>query len=99
MLDPERVDLDGWEAEASADWYGRVESALERLGYETECARGQRILYHGWNGANTFARKDAGLGTFDALSDEEWAACEAAAYAATVAVAGPPEQHVSVRRS
>lgn len=71
--------------EAATEWFSAVSRRLEReLGVDTVRAQGQRTLCHGWNGANTFARKGSGLGTFDGFCDEVWdmaeeIACEEAA--------------------
>jgi len=77
------LDVDG-DRSAGDDWFNRVCRRLEdELDVETEAARGQRSMCHGWNGANTFARKGSGLGTFYDFTDEEWdraeeIACEVA---------------------
>ena len=65
--------------DAANEWFGAVCRKIDELFGEsvTVAAKGQRSMYHGWNGANTFARKGSGLGTFDNFTAEEWEACEA----------------------
>lgn len=59
-----------------------LHSRLSAAGFETERAKGQRIMYHGWNGANTFRHLLGPVGTFDSLTKEQeaaaWDAIEAA---------------------
>lgn len=59
---------------AQNEWFGEVCRRLDdEFGYGTASfAQGQRGLCHGWNGANTFARKGGGLGTFDSFTEAEW---------------------------
>lgn len=59
---------DAFAHEAAAEWCDEFIRRAEAAGFETEQARGQRAMFHGWNGANTFAHKGAGWGTFDALT-------------------------------
>lgn len=63
-----------YQDEAGSDWCNAVIRKLEEeFGYGVAIrAQGQRTLYHGWNGANTFERKGSGLGTFDTFTDAEW---------------------------
>lgn len=56
---------------------GAVCRALEDAGHVVELSRGRRAMCHGWNGANTFARKYGGLGTFDRASETDWDAAAA----------------------
>lgn len=67
-------DLRVWENEAAEEWFGEVCRRIDdEFGFDTSiAARGQRRMCHGWNGANTFSRKESGLGTFDVWTDEEW---------------------------
>ena len=62
---------DGYENEAGDYFGGELHRRLMAAGYDTESAKGQRILYHGWNGANTFTHKLGPVATFDELTAEE----------------------------
>jgi hypothetical protein len=62
---------DGYEDEAGNYFAAELHRRLMAAGYETESARGQRMLYHGWNGANTFAHKIGPVATFDTLEPAE----------------------------
>lgn len=66
-------DLDN---DCADEWFGDVCRQLRDMFPRDEvvAAKGQRVLYHGWNGANTFNRKESGLGTFDVFTDDEWEA-------------------------
>lgn len=68
--------LDGCDPidEAAADWWHKLSDAIESEfpDVETQIPSGQRVLLHGWNGVNTFARKFSGIGTFDEFTDSEW---------------------------
>lgn len=74
---------DGMDGDEVAD--ARLDAALAALAkdpravyLETERANGQRTMFHGWNGANTFRYKFGIFGTFSELDDEEKAAlCDA----------------------
>jgi len=59
---------------ASNQWFDTVSDRIKSLmpDLKIEPSAGQRAFYHGWNGANIFARKGHGLGAFDNFSDEEW---------------------------
>ena len=59
---------------AQNKWFGEVCRRLDDLfGYGTAIyAQGQRGLCHGWSGANMFAKKGSGIGTFAEFSVEEW---------------------------
>jgi len=71
LCDLENTDC---ESEACRDWWtklsNRIESRFSDVETQTPC--GQRILCHGWNGANTFRRIFSGMGTFDEFSGDEW---------------------------
>lgn len=57
----------------AADALGsELHDRLNAAGYETCNAKGQRILFHGWNGANTFAHKMGPVGTFCKLTDAQF---------------------------
>jgi hypothetical protein len=60
--------------EIAGEWWGQVCGEIEDNFTNVRCIhpRSGRILCHGWNGANTFARCGSGLGTFDDFSDGEW---------------------------
>ena len=64
--------------EIAGDWWSKVAAAIEDHLDDVRCInpRGQRILCHGWNGANTFTRCNSGLGTFDTFTDAEWSILE-----------------------
>lgn len=94
VLDCTKI-ADTWRDEAAAEWYNAVCRAIDDMGYESVSARGQRSSYHGWNGANTFARKGCGLGTFDELTDAEWSALEDAASRAADEVNANTNWHVT----
>lgn len=65
---------DGFGDERVDEYIGHVWGALEAARHDVEGAQGQRIFCHGWNGANTFARKSGGIGTFDDVTKAEWKA-------------------------
>lgn len=56
-------------------------------GCEIDWPKGSRSLYHGWNGANTFAHKLGPVGTFSRLTDSQIEAVHAAVDAASEEVA------------
>jgi hypothetical protein len=62
--------------EASDEWFSNACRLIDdHFGEDiTVASREQRSMYHGWNGANTFTRKDSGLGTFSEFTDAEWEA-------------------------
>lgn len=62
---------DGMENDAAREFGSEICSRLENFGYKTCSAKGQRITFHGWNGANTFAHKLGPVGTFDDLTTEQ----------------------------
>lgn len=62
---------DGLEEDAAAEYGSAICAKLEAAGYKVCCARGQRGMFHGWNGANTFAHKLGPVGTFDDLTREQ----------------------------
>jgi hypothetical protein len=57
--------------DAANEAYRVLDRALEDAGYETIRAQGQRVMFHGWNGANTFRWKYGPVGTFEALTIEQ----------------------------
>lgn len=54
----------------------RLWRALETADHTVHAARGQRSRCGGWNRACTFRRQSGGIGTFDRVTDEEWAAVQ-----------------------
>lgn len=69
-LDLDIIPEGDWED--AANFLGnQIHLELEIMGFETISARGQRILYHGWNGANIFRHKMGPVGTFDRLSEKQ----------------------------
>ncbi len=72
---------DRYQNEAGHDWRAKVSRKLDDLfGHGTAIMpHGERRTWHGWNGANTFARKHSGIATFDEFSDKEWASAVAIA--------------------
>lgn len=64
-------DIDNYDSEINV-MISDICLIVENLGYDAICSTGQRGMCHGWNGANTFVRKDSGVGTFDDFSDNEW---------------------------
>lgn len=62
---------DGLENDAAEEFGREIDRRLSALGYGCISPRGQRVLYHGWNGANTFAHKLGAVGTFSPLSAEQ----------------------------
>lgn len=81
VLDIDAIE-DGYEDDAANCYASELHRLLCDAGFQTERAKGQRILFHGWNGANTFKHLLGPIGTFDDLTTEEkdsaWAAIEAA---------------------
>ena len=69
---------DGMEDEAADDFGGNLHRCLTGRGFKTESARGQRMLYHGWNGANLFKHSFGAVATFDELTAEQEAEIEQA---------------------
>lgn len=69
---------EAWHNEAASHFYYTLRRLLEDAGFNTERARGQRITYHGWNGANLFKHKIGPVGTFDTLNDEQQGAISSA---------------------
>ena len=59
---------DGHEDMAAAAVAGHLFRMLDAAGYVSTPARGQRAMYHGWNGASTFQKKIGPVGTFSALT-------------------------------
>lgn len=62
---------DGMEDDAARKLGSEICSRLEDAGYKTCSAKGQRTMFHGWNGANTFTCKLGPVGTFDDLTAEQ----------------------------
>jgi len=62
---------DGLENTAAEELHARLYGGLEAAGYNVENAKGQRILYHGWNGANTFTHLMGPVGTFCKLTKKQ----------------------------
>lgn len=71
ILDPDAFDSELWGDEAAREWHGEFCQRLELAGFNTRNAQGQRVLLHGWNGANTWANSGSGWGTFDELTEGE----------------------------
>jgi len=59
------------EADAVSTFMRALDDALADAGFETENAKGQRTLCHGWHGANTFRHKIGPVGTFGDLTDDQ----------------------------
>lgn len=75
-LDLSRIE-ESLQNDAAEALRSELHERLNAAGYETRSAKGQRVLYHGWNGANTFTRKMGPVGTFDALTDSQFSeVCE-----------------------
>tara|TARA_R110002020_G_scaffold199312_5_gene400736 strand:+ start:452 stop:781 length:330 start_codon:yes stop_codon:yes gene_type:complete len=70
----QRIDAESWtemQEEAASEYAGQLHVELESRGFVTECAKGQRSLYHGWKGFNLWQFEDNDVGSFDSLTDEE----------------------------
>ena len=70
------IDAEVWahehEADEAADSYAaQLHVELESRGFVTECAKGQRVLYHGWNGFNLWEFKDREVGSFEVMTDHD----------------------------
>lgn len=63
--------------EAANEWFDDTCRQIDDLFGDdiTAASNGQRAMYHGWNGANMFTRKESGIGTFSEFTDEEWDQC------------------------
>lgn len=69
-LDLEAIE-DGMHDTAASELGREIVRRLDAAGYVTAHPKGQRSLYHGWNGANTFTHKLSAVGTFDSLTNEQ----------------------------
>jgi len=70
------IDAEVWahehEADEVADSYAaQLHVELESRGFLTECAKGERVLYHGWNGFNLWEFKDSEVGSFEVMTDHD----------------------------
>ena len=74
LLNLDDVD-EAWHDEAADEFAGMYRVALEAAGHEVENAKRGRGLCQVWAGAK-FRRKGLGVGTFDEVSDAEWAPIE-----------------------
>lgn len=57
--------------EAADELRSELDRRLNDAGYATEWAKGNRVLCHGWHGANTFTHKLGAVGTFDDLTEAQ----------------------------
>ena len=64
--------FDGMSDDETEAGISAVVEAMEDAAPVADLASGQRSTCHGWNGANTFARKFGGIGTFSKMTDAEW---------------------------
>ena len=71
LLGADSVDLDNYRDAAGNHWHALVCNKLEDAGFQVVNARGQRMLFHGWHGTNTWSHHGRGWGTFDTLTDEQ----------------------------
>lgn len=66
-LNLDEIEECDWD-EAAEELQSLLHDKLTLAGFETERANGQRILFHGWNGCNTFKHKLGPVGTFETLT-------------------------------
>ena len=60
--------------DAAIAWFERVHDAIIAAGFDPVNAKGQRSLYHGWNGAQFERRSYGGVGSFDdSITENKWA--------------------------
>ena len=75
LLDLDDVD-DAWHDEATDLFVRMYGESLTAAGHTIVPAGDGRHLCQQWAGANTFTRKDRGVGTFDDVTDTAWAEIE-----------------------
>lgn len=69
-VDFDEID-DVHEDDAARTFTDSLHVALWDVGFETESAKGQRTLLHGWHGFNLFRHKIGPVGTFGDLADDD----------------------------